>query len=205
MVGGEGKVHQYLEGTIQAILPVYDQDGSGTIVCTRRDEFRDKRSLPWLVYRLAHYYNLDLAILRKRSGVLLKQKHHLSLPLNSDLVLLPIKIRRAAEHGETTIAYINLHQIERLEEIGDGLPYRSMVVFQGGRILKSLYTVSTLRERVRQGELVQGDFVGRNKRMVAMAGLDSAELISALPGCTCFLKDLFLAVVTLADKVETID
>lgn len=205
MARGEGKIHQYIKETLQAILPVYDEDGSGTLVYTCKGESRDKRSLPWLVNRLAHYFSLDLVTLRKRSGTLLAQKHHLSLPLNPDLVLLPVRVRKAAQQGETTIAYVNLHQIERFTEIRDNPPYKSVIVFQGGRVLENLYGISTLRERIRQGELVRDDFMRRSKRTVAMTGLDSAELLSALPGCTCFLKDLFLAVVSLAGRAEITD
>ncbi|NLX90037.1 MAG: hypothetical protein GXZ07_00330 [Firmicutes bacterium] len=196
----EERIQQYLEETIQALLPVYDGDGSGSLVYTRKNRFRDSRSLPWLVNRLAHYFSLDLAVLRKRSASLLNQKHHLSIPLSPDLILLPVKVRQAALQGETTIAYISLTEIENLQEIKDNPPYKSAILLHGGRVIKSLHGVSSLRERIRQGELVGEDFRSRRKSTAAVTGLDSSELLSALPGCTCFLKDLFTAVVSLAAK-----
>lgn len=203
MLKKEERIRQYLAETIQALLPVYDEDGNGSLVYTRKSLFRDSRSLPWLVNRLAHYFSLDLAVLRKRSASLLAQKHHLSIPINPDLILLPVKVRHAALQGETTIAYISLNEVEQFKETKDNPPYRSTIVLQGGRVIESLHGVSSLRERIRQGELVREDFRIRRKSAAAVTGLDSSELLSALPGCTCFLKDLFTAVVSLAGKARS--
>ncbi len=202
MAGREDIIQQYLKETIQALLPVYDQGGSGTLVYTCKGEFRDKRALPWLVNRLAHYFSLDLAVLRKRSGALLGQRHHLSLPLSPDLVLLPVRVRKAALQGETTIAYINLPQIDHFTETAESPPYRSAIVFQGGRIVESMHGIATLRERARQGEQVREDFLCRNKNAVAERGLDSSELFSVLPDCRCLLKDLFVKFFSSAERSE---
>ena len=108
---------------------------------------------------------------------------------NPDLILLPVKVRHAALQGETTIAYISLVEIEQFKEIKDTPPYRSTIILQGGRVIESLHGISSIRDRIRQGELVREDFRIRTKSAAAVTGLDSSELLS-LPGCTCFLKDL---------------
>ena len=112
--GRERDVEQYLEEGLLALLPFYEGDAGRTMVHTLQGEHRDRRSTGWLVQRIATYYHLDLGELRRRCGRLLNQRHHITLPLTSALVLLPVRARSSRVLGETTMGYLSLLQVERI-------------------------------------------------------------------------------------------
>ncbi len=113
-VGRERDIEQYLEEGLLALLPFYEGDAGRTMVHTLQGEHRDRRSTGWLVQRIATYYHLDLGELRRRCGRLLNQRHHITLPLTSALVLLPVRARSSRVLGETTMGYLSLLQVERI-------------------------------------------------------------------------------------------
>ena len=163
-----------------ALLPRY-RDGVGeTVIYTSEGRYLDPRGVPWLVERLASYYSLNL-------------RHHISLPLSESLVLLPVKMRQSAELGETTTGFINLQQIlQILPPEEKAFAWLSRIQFKCGLQLKTLNTPETLRDRLRQGEVVRKDFLQRRSRGIAFAGLSRQALLEQLPNCDCVLKDIFI-------------
>ena len=176
-----------------ALLPRY-RDGVGeTVIYTSEGRYLDPRGVPWLVERLASYYSLNLLELRRRCGRLLNLRHHISLPLSESLVLLPVKMRQSAELGETTTGFINLQQIlQILPPEEKAFAWLSRIQFKCGLQLKTLNTPETLRDRLRQGEVVRKDFLQRRSRGIAFAGLSRQALLEQLPNCDCVLKDIFI-------------
>ena len=190
-------ITQYLqEEGLLALAPFYRESQGSTRVYTLKGEHRDPRSISWLLHRLAAYYSIDLPALRRRCGKLLDMRSHISLPLDAELVLLPVKMRRARSPGETTTGYINLPQVEEIRRAPGKLenekdePGLSLVIFTGGRELATLNTPETLRERLRQGEQVLQDFLKRRYPVPSYAGLKREMVMEILPPCDCVLKDI---------------
>lgn len=186
-------IEKYIQEELLALLPRY-RDGVGeTVIYTSEGRYLDPRGVPWLVERLASYYSLNLLELRRRCGRLLNLRHHISLPLSESLVLLPVKMRQSAELGETTTGFINLQQIlQILPPEEKAFAWLSRIQFKCGLQLKTLNTPETLRDRLRQGEVVRKDFLQRRSRGTAFAGLSRQALLEQLPNCECILKDLFI-------------
>ncbi len=186
-------IEKYIQEELLALLPRY-RDGVGeTVIYTSEGRYLDPRGVPWLVERLASYYSLNLLELRRRCGRLLNLRHHISLPLSESLVLLPVKMRQSAELGETTTGFINLQQIlQILPPEEKAFAWLSRIQFKCGLQLKTLNTPETLRDRLRQGEVVRKDFLQRRSRGIAFAGLSRQALLEQLPNCDCVLKDIFI-------------
>ncbi len=186
-------IEKYIQEELLALLPRY-RDGVGeTVIYTSEGRYLDPRGVPWLVERLASYYSLNLLELRRRCGRLLNLRHHISLPLSESLVLLPVKMRQSAELGETTTGFINLQQIlQILPPEEKAFAWLSRIQFKCGLQLKTLNTPETLRDRLRQGEVVRKDFLQRRSRGIAFAGLSRQALLEQLPNCDCVLKDFFI-------------
>lgn len=192
-----GKEHEsveaYLEEGLLAVVPVYEE-GSKTVILTFKSRRLEPRSLTWLVKKIASHYDLDLVSLRRRCGGLLKLKHHISLPMNESLVLLPIRGRRAITPGDITIGYINLKEVKDVvpcEAEGDDAPL-SVVTFNNGTELETFNTAEKIRLRLDQGEKVLSDFLQRRDRRVRFSGLKRETLSDQLPDCDCYLRELFL-------------
>lgn len=207
-------IEQYLREELLALLPHYRDGFSGTLIFTLKDRHQDPRGVPWLVEKLASYYSLDLLELRRRCGEILGLKHHISLPLSENLVLLPVKARQFALPGETATGYINLLQVERIlpppakhaaapppkGAAEEKAPWLSRVLFKCGLTLKTLNTPETLKERLRQGEAVREDFLRRRSQGITFAGLSRKALLEQLPGCDCLLKDIFIEIFGLKEE-----
>ena len=107
-------VDLYIQEGLLALLPCYREGVGGTVVFTLQDSYRDRREITWLVKKLASYYSINLVELRSQCMKLLKLKRYASLPLADGLVLLPVKMRQAAQPGETTMGYLNLLQVAKI-------------------------------------------------------------------------------------------
>ena len=184
-------IEGYLKEGLLAIIPVYEQ-GDRAAVLTLAGRRQEARSVPWLVEKIATCYSLDLVALRRRSGLLLNLKHHISLPMNESLILLPVKVRQALVPGETTIGYVSMLQVEGvLPPVGEDSLWLSRVIFKSGLELDTLNTTDTLQLRLRQGEIIRSDFLKRRDQGACFTGLSRQTLIEQLPNCDCLLRDMF--------------
>jgi hypothetical protein len=238
-------LEKYIQEGLLALLPRYQGGAGRTVIFTLKGSYPDPRGVPWLVKRLASYYSLNLPELRRHCGKLLGLRHYISLPLSEGLVLLPAKVRQAAQPGETTTGFINLLQVKEIlppaaapsraagspgvysqaasspgasSRVADspgvfspktGSPavsYRagetkpawlSRVLFKCGLQLKTLNTLETMNDRLRQGEIVLQDYHRRQKQGATFTGLSRQVLLGQLPNCSCILKDFFIGIFRL--------
>ena len=195
-------VEIYLEEGLLAVVPVYD-NGDRSAVITLKGRHQEGRTVLSLVKSMAAAYSLDLTALRSRSAELLRVKHHISLALNENLVLLPVKVRTAAEPGEMTIGYVNLGQVESVLEPPEGEGQAlSRVVFKSGFELPTINTADKIKKRMEHGKTVLTDLILRRSRGISYTGLTRQSLLELMPTCECLLKDLFIGVLDLS-KIKT--
>ena len=186
-------IEQYLQEGLLALLPAYDQ-GDKAVIYTHEDKHLETRTVSWLIKKIAACYSLDIIKLRRRCGALLNLKHHISLPINENLILLPIKVRQVAVANETTIGYISMQQVvEILPPLaGNETFWLSRILFEGGLELGTLNSVDTLQMRMHQGEMVRSDFMKWRSQGSAFKGLKRQALLDQLPNCDCLLRELFV-------------
>ncbi len=108
----DNSIGQYLKEGLLAIVPVYQNKETGTIIYTLQGIHEDLRSVNWMVKMAAAHFCLELSRLRRYYGSLLGLRYNISIPLEAGLVLLPVKMRQAENQGEVTIGYINLMQVQ---------------------------------------------------------------------------------------------
>ncbi len=198
----KSNVEIYLEEGLLALVPVYD-NGDRSAVVTLKGRHQERRTVLALVKSMAALYSLDLSALRRRCAELIGVKHHISLSLNENLILLPAKVRTAAEPGEMTIGYVNLGQIENVfASAEDEGPALSKIVFKNGFELATINTAEKLKKRMEHGEKVLKDLLLTRSRGLSYRGLTRQCILDQLPTCECLLKDLFIDVLNLS-KIKT--
>ncbi|MGI5823793.1 MAG: hypothetical protein ACOX6Z_07610 [Dethiobacteria bacterium] len=76
--------------------------------------------------------------------------------------------------------------------VGEAGPaWLSRAQFKCGLQIKTLNTLETLHDRLRQGGTVLQHYRRRQKRSTVFTGFNSQELLERLPNCNCFLIDIF--------------
>ncbi len=157
------------------------------------------RTVPWLIEKLANHYSMNINKLRQRYGDMLHVKKHVTIPINNDIVMMPVKTRTAISPGETTVGYCNLLQVDHVcEEEDPDSEALSVIVCRNGYKLKTLNTVETLRDKIRQGEQFRLDFIKlRANQGPAYAGLSARDI--TFPNCDCILLDIFRSMLHLKD------
>ena len=182
---------QYIDEGLIALLPIYTATDRA-IVVTQKSEYLEGRTVPWLIEKLATHYSMSINELRRLYGNILNVKKHVIVPINNDLVFLPVKTRAAAAHGETTIGYCSLLQVDNVSDYtGSPGPWLSSIQFKTGYELFTLNTAETLRDKIRQGEQVRNHYIRRRGRGPGFAGLSRADLVDCMPNCDCLLLDVF--------------
>ncbi len=203
-------MEKYLQEGLLALVPVYDQHCQARVV-TLKESHLEERSVKWLINNLALFYSLNLAHLRKRYGAILNIKHHIAIPIESELVMLPLKLRRARIPGDVTMGYVSMLHIAGVgsppgseeggagkeeEGAGDGSgPWLSVITFKNGLSIKTLNRPEKVKERLKQGEVARSDFLKLRARGPLPRGLSSQNLVSQIPDCDCFCKDLVVGLI----------
>ena len=192
---------QYLEEGLIALVPVYTSTDRALVV-TRKGEHSEGRTVPWLIEKLANHYSLNINKLRQRYGDMLHVKKHVTIPINQDIVMMPVKTRTAITPGETTVGYCNLLQVDHVcDEDDPNSEALSLIVCRSGYKLKTLNTTETLRDKIRQAEQVRLDFVKlRANQGPAYAGLNAQDI--NFPNCDCILLDMFRSMLHLKGECE---
>ena len=206
----KGEVQEYAREGLLALVPVYQDAEACTLVYTRANRYRDHRSTSWLVRLLAQHFWLDIAQLRRHYSRLLGQRHNISLPLDTGLVLLPLKTREAAQEGESTTGYMNLQQVQEVvpatpaavDQAASSSPAGghaagpgkalSIIRFTTGLMLPSLNTPETMQARLDQGRKVRREFLRRRQGDAPHGGLRFEDMQEIMPPCDCILKNYFL-------------
>ena len=212
MSGTRHDIKLLLREGIIALIPVNLNGLNSTCIYTLQDQYEDPRSVNWLMKTMAAHYWMELAELKRYYSRFLGLRHNISIPLDANLVLLPVKTRSAVALGEITVGYMNLLQVQDIvpviqapaeeknkkadrsqsshQESKGG--YLSLIHFSNGFSLHSLNTPATLQERLRQGRQVRSEFLRRKQGSVPYLGITIQDILEILPPCECILKEYFL-------------
>jgi len=216
-----GVVTRFLQEGLLAIIPVYETGEMGTLIYTQKNRQLDPRSSSWFLNSLAEFYCIELTLLRQYYSRYLGVRRNVTLPLAPEVILLPIKARKAGTLGESTVGYINLLQLKEVmplsssaetlsstveadsAQVADffnteqslGAAPRSLVLFKNGSVIYTLNTLETLQKRICQGRLARREFLSRHANSGLYPGLTHDDFINILPPCDCILKDLFIRIL----------
>lgn len=146
-----------------ALVPFYGSDGgNATKVYTLNGKItEDKRTIRWIIRRIARAYSIDLEALRHNTGNHLSISQGVPLPLAPHLVLVPLKMRRTIGENDGTGGYINYYAVEKVTAINDTENkdseeengFRSKIILKGGEVIPCLFTLKTLKRRLNTGKL----------------------------------------------------
>ena len=192
-------MERYLDEGLIALVPVYTSSDRALVV-TSKGEHSEGRTVPWLIEKLANHYSMNINKLRQRYGDMLQVKKHVTIPINDDIVMIPVKTRTAICPGETTVGYCNLLQVDHVcDEEDPSSEALSLIVCRSGYRLKTLNTAETIRDKVRQGEQVRQDFLKlRAQQGPAYVGLNINDI--ELPNCECILLDICKRLLKIDEK-----
>lgn len=138
---------------IAALLPAsHPEGGKATfLVTTSGEKYLDRRSIKWILKRLARYFNIDLAAVKENYGQLLGRKRYLPLPFTRHLIYIPLTACFEKEGIEKELSYISLLEIAGIKKEATS----NFLLLKSGIQLKCSNTLSTIEKRQREGRLVQ--------------------------------------------------
>lgn len=142
-----------LKKEIAALLPsAHPEGGEATLLINNRGKkYLDRRSLGWIVKRLASLYSLDLAAIKNNYGPLLGRKRYLPIPLSPGLIYLPLTLKVDTIPPAARLGYISLVDIAGIK----AGPEANTIVLQSGLELICPNTTVTIERRRRDGTLLQ--------------------------------------------------
>ncbi len=142
---------------IAALIPAsHPQGGEATLLVTVKGEkILDRRSINWIIRRLAEYYNLDLRAIKKNYGPLLGKKRFIPLPLSRRLVYLPLTLKTDTIPQDKKMAYISLEQIRGAESKAEIKENAVIISLRCGVKLTCCNALATIEGRIRDSRLIQ--------------------------------------------------
>ncbi|MGI6329094.1 MAG: hypothetical protein ACOX1I_09215 [Dethiobacteria bacterium] len=142
---------------IAALIPAsHPQGGEATLLITVKGEkILDRRSINWIIRRLAEYHNIDLRAIKKNYGPLLGKKRFIPLPLSQKLVYLPLTLKTDTIPVDKRMAYISLEQIGGVERKENLKESTVNILLRCGIELACCNALATIRTRIRDSKLIQ--------------------------------------------------
>jgi hypothetical protein len=142
---------------IAALIPAsHPQGGEATLLITVKGEkILDKRSINWIIRRLAEYNNIDLRAIKKNYGPLLGKKRFIPLPLSQKLVYLPLTLKTDTIPVDKRMAYVSLEQIGGVERKENTKESTLTISLRCGIELTCCNALTTIRTRIRDSKLIQ--------------------------------------------------
>jgi len=149
---------------LAAIEPCYGENGGNcTCIYTRSGlTYQDKRRLITVLKQIASFYGYELSALRKKYGQLLGCRQNVPLPLNINLVLVPLKMRKPRFEQDGATGYINVCAVKAVESLThtardlhnrETKDAKSLVHLTGGLRLYSYYSTNSTEKRLMSGRL----------------------------------------------------
>lgn len=183
---------------IAALLPsAHPEGGEATLLINAQGKkCLDRRSLRWILKRLASLYNLDLSAVKNNYGRLLGRKRYLPIPLSHKLIYLPLTLKTNTIPLAARLGYISLEEIISIKSS----PEAHIIVLQSGLELLCLNTLATIRRRRRDSKLLQKilqseQLEGKNLYHCAKGSSFAAEKRCSTEEIACFTANFlhFLA------------
>ncbi|MFY9115321.1 MAG: hypothetical protein WAO23_08805 [Dethiobacteria bacterium] len=157
-------VENYRE-RIAALVPFYDEEGGNATRIHTLDgvTFTDRRTTRWIIRKLARIFAVDLEALRHNYGQYLGISQGVPLPINKDLVMVPLKLRRIIGKNDGAGGYVNICAVQKVEEYTDLDGFKSRIHLVGGQFISCIFNPKTVERRLCSGEIARERYIGNHE------------------------------------------
>jgi len=144
---------EHIRKEIAVIMPSSHSDGgeAAMLITVKGEKYLDRRSAGWILKRLAHFHNVDLAAVKKNYGPILGRKRFIPIPLSEKLIYLPLTLKTNTIPVDEKLGYISLEEILGFKK---GIEH-SILILKNGIELFSCNTLKTIEGRYRESLLIQ--------------------------------------------------
>ena len=153
-------VAELMKDGIAAFFPIYN-DGNVTCVLTSSGkQFSIRRTCKTVLKNLAKFYNIDLTAIREYYGKAVNKKQGVPIPMTTNLLLIPVKSRKnPLGENDGTLGYVNFREIK---QVADGKDGNCHITFQCNKELEVLVSQATMKEYMKNAQLVESIFLNRH-------------------------------------------
>lgn len=147
---------------IVCFYPFYNSDGANSTWVMLQDgqHLIDKRKTKTLLQAMARIFAADLTALRKKYSTFLGHKGLIPLPLHSNMILVPFRVRRVQykDHGAT--GYVVLDQVDHVQPAAgmDADEVMSRIQMLGGAAFDCVEKASTIKKRLMEAYQVKKEY-----------------------------------------------
>ncbi|MDR7857511.1 competence protein ComK [Tissierella sp.] len=156
-------MEKIFNGELMAFIPQYVEDrGNCTIVYRKNMEPNIiEKTLKTVIRSIGKYYMIDLNEAKKRYRLLVSSPNLVPIPLSKQDVFVPIKVRVPICKGDGAFGYINLRYIDKIKKEKKN----TIVLLSDGTNLKCLSSLATVKNHIRNGNIVSKCYENRSMRV----------------------------------------
>ena len=144
---------------ISALIPFYDENGgNASKIYTKDGEVvSDKRTMRWVIKKIAKSYAVDLEALRQKYAKNLSVKQGVPLPFSPQLILVPLKLRSVMVDSDGAGGYVNLLSVQGVEDYSDekNNNFKSLIYLEGEQTVPCIFSRKTVDSRLEMGKLTR--------------------------------------------------
>lgn len=144
---------EILEGQVEAINPIYTDEGANFTIIKRTDgDILIKKSTRSVLKDICKRYHYDLSSSNKTYGEMLGIKKTPPIPFTKELILMAVKTRIPIGKDDGAFSYVN---IEKIQEVKNKTIY-----FKDGHSLKVLSVDKTILKNIKLAKLLKTKTIG---------------------------------------------
>ena len=142
-----------IKDNLAALIPVYtNQGGNSTLIITKGGkELLDKRTVAWILHKIAQLYFFNVEAARDHYGSLLAKAKNIPLPFSLGLTMIPLPLRKARVRGDKTTGFLVLEEIESIEPGKK----ETCVTLRCQKQIPVYLSSKVAEQRIKEGKLVQ--------------------------------------------------
>ena len=143
---------------IIAIIPIYKKDyGNASIVIdNENNEHIIKMKVKSVLHNIAKFYHIDLIECRKKYASIINKSNHLPIPINENMTLIPLKMRKPLIENDGSLGYV---RYEAIDSIAASDVKNSIVTLKGGKNIKCLVNYRTVCKNLKDTRIVKEEYL----------------------------------------------
>lgn len=118
--------------------------------------------------RICREHAVDSFASKSKYGKLTGSVNCVPIPLTSDILLIPIKVRKPIAKSDGAMGYVNFHQIKDCIEAKTG---EVQVKFKNDKSLRVISSYKTLQKNIRAASIIH-DYYKKEKGLIRYADFD---------------------------------
>ena len=151
-------IYKELLTKVNAIIPIYQENrGDISIIIDKSNkEHRVNKKVKSVLNNIARLYHIDLIECRKKYSSIINKSNTLPIPINEEMTLIPLKMRKPIIESDGSVGYI---RFEVVKSVNPANEKNTIITLDNDRIITCLVNYRTVCKNLKDTRIVKQEYM----------------------------------------------